>query len=387
MKIVIVGGGFAGVKLALELANKPGFEITLISKNADFEYHGALYRSATGQTPLEVVMRLGDIFKEAKNVECVIDAIKECDPKANVVKSDSGRQYQYDRLVLAMGNEKNFFGIEGLDHFAHTMYTIHDTMELRRDLVELFRLPHRKKVRVVVVGAGPSGVEVAGELQNFAHKVAEKYGHAAKEVEVELIEGAPRVLPILGEEVSKKALKRLEKLGVSVMLSKKVIKCSQNSIRLADGERAGDIIIWTAGSRAVPFYGQQPNLFTYERGKVVVDEYMHAVGHKNIYVLGDNAFTKFSGMAQTAVYDGAFVARNFLLELAHKKPQQYAARQPVYVVPIGRKWAVYEDKKNVRSGLYGWYMRRKADLWIYKNFLPYKQAVKTWRKGNRLAQF
>lgn len=387
MHIVIVGGGFAGVKTALELQNKAGFEVTLISKSADFEYHGALYRSATGHSPLEVVVRLGEIFKNAKNVECVIDEVTMLDAKIKTIKGGSGRQYQYDELVLAVGNEKNFFGIEGLEHFAHTMYTIHDTMELRRNLVELFRLPHRRNVRVIVVGAGPSGVEVAGDLQNFADKVAARYGHAPKHVEVELIDGAARVLPILSEETSAKAQHRLEKLGVTVMLNKKAAKCSQNSIRFEDMERAGDIIIWTAGSKAVGFYAAHPDLFQLERGKVVVDEFLRAKGQEHIYVVGDNAITRYSGMAQTAIHDAMTVAKNFMRQAKNQTPHPYVAKHPIYVVPIGGKWAVADMGKRVRSGRFGWAVRRKADMWIFKNFLPFKQAVKTWRRGEKLAQF
>lgn len=387
MHVVIVGGGFAGVKAALELSNKKDLSVTLISRGSDFEYHGALYRSATGHSPLEVVMRLGDIFAGKDNIELVVDNIDTINNQLKYVKSETGQQYPYDRLLMCVGNEKSYFGIPGLDVYAHSMYTIHDTMKLRNELVKLFTIPHRQKVRVIVIGAGPSGTELASELQNFSNLVANRYGHTAKKVEVDLVERSARVLPILNEKASRIALKRLVKIGVNVMLGKKVIQCTRNTVRLDDEERAADLIIWTAGCKTVDIYSRYPELFAIEQGRVVVNEYMQVNKAKDIYVLGDNAFTKYSGMAQTAVSDAIFVAKNLISEVAGKELRTYAPHVPIYVVPISGKWAVVQSGNSVRSGRYGWTVRRKADLYIYKNFEPLKKAYITWRKGNRLGKF
>jgi NADH:ubiquinone reductase (H+-translocating) len=389
MKVVIVGGGFAGVKAALELSNKPGFEIVLISKGADFEYHGALYRTATGNTPLEVIIRIGDILHKSKNVEFVVDSIEAISTKVNAVRGSTGRIYQYDELLLCMGNEKNYFGIDGLEQYSHTMYTIRDTINLRTELVNLFTMPHRSAVRVLIVGAGASGTELAGSLQGFANDVAVRYGLKSKHVDVDLVDGSDRVLPLLGAKASVIALKHLQKLGVNVLLSKKVMGCSQNVIKLDDGERAADIIVWTAGSKSVDFYAKYPEVFELERGKVKVDEYMRVPKAPNIFVLGDNAFTKYSGMAQTALHDAKFVTKNLIKY--SKDPNstltKYTARLPIYVVPIGHKWAVLQQKDKARSGYYAWLVRRRADLYIYKNFEPIKKALRIWHLGNRRAEY
>ncbi len=388
MNIVIVGGGFAGVKTALELANKRSLKITLISQGADFEYHGALYRSATGHSPLEVVIRLGEIFSHAKNVNVVIDKIVSINTSQRCISGETGQMWQYDKLVLAMGNERNYFGIPGLEEHAFSMYTIHDAMMLRNELVKLFTLPERSQVKVIVIGAGPSGVELAGEMQNFANIVAERYQYGAKKVDVDLIEGSDRVLPILNQRVSRVALQRLEKVGVDVLLQKKVIECSEGKVVLESETREADIIIWTAGSKSVGFFAQYPDVFELERGKVKVNEYLQVPKYEDIYVLGDNALTQYSGMAQTAINDALFAAKHIQMEAHGKKRMKaYRPKHPIYVVPIGGKWAVVQESRKVRSGRYGWSVRRKADLYIFKNFEPFKQAYKTWRKGNRLAQF
>ena len=389
MKVVIVGGGFAGVKTALMLASKPGFEVVLISVGQDFEYHGALYRTATGRSPLEVVIPIPEILAGASNIEFVSDKVIALNPKVKAVKGESGRIYQYDELVLSLGNEKNYFGIPGFAEYSHSMYTIADTTKLRCELVKLFSVSHRTIVRVVVVGAGASGVELAGSLKEFSDLVAIRYGHRPKQVQVDLVEGSDRVLPLLSLKASTKAYKRLISLGVNVMLQKVVTKCAQNIISMADGDRAADIIVWTAGSKTVDFYAKYPEIFELEHGKVKVDEYMRVPKAKDIYVLGDNAFTKYSGMAQTALHDAKFVASN--LVKFNNNPEmplnKYRVSTPAYVVPIGKKWAVLQDKQKVRSGYYGWLVRRRADLYIFKNFEPYKRAVKTWREANKLANF
>ena len=240
----------------------------------------------------------------------------------------------------------------------------------------------------MVVGAGASGVELAGELQHFANLVAEKYQKKPCQVEVKLVEGAPRVLPALLPKASAKAEKRLRKLGVKLLLNTKVNSCEPGKLCLEKGELEADLIAWTAGSSPVSFYAEHPKLFELERGRVKVDDFLRVQGQEDIYILGDNAFTKYSGMAQTALHDAKFVAHNLLRLKKGRKPVSYRTRHPIYVIPIGPKWAVLQKTDNkIISGYRGWLVRRRADLEIYRNFEPYKQALKTWRKGNRLAKF
>ena len=385
-KVVIVGGGFGGVKAAVELANKPGFSVRLISTHMNFEYHGALYRSATGHSPTEVVVPLKTIFKRAKNVEVLLDTIVGINPKRKLLRSETGSEYAYDTVVLAMGNDVNYFGITGMDEHSFAMTTIPQTIALRNKLVELFKKPGSEPT-IAVVGAGPTGVELAGELREFAGRVARKYRIRMARPKVILIEGSDRVLPMLDPILSGKAYKRLQSLGVGLRLSTKVNSCEPGKVCLAGGDIEADAIVWTAGSKAVDFYAQHPRVFKLERGKVIVDKFMRAEGHEDIYVLGDNAYTKFSGMAQTALHDAKFVVRNLMRSQKGTPLVAYRSWHPLYVVPIGEKWALLQTEKQLVSGYRGWLVRRRADRWIFRNFLPYKQAIKQWRRGNRIARF
>ncbi len=384
-KVVIVGGGFAGVKTALELANKPGFEVRLISTHTNFEYHGALYRSATGHSPTEVAIPLREIFKRADNVELVLDTIVAISPRRKVLRGETGDEYSYDEAVLAMGNNVNYFGIDGMDKHSFSMITIPQTIALRARLIELFKQPSAQPT-IAIVGAGPTGVELAGEVNEFARRVAHKYRNRVAHPNVILVEGADRVLPMLDPVLSAKAYKRLSKLGVSIHLNTRVNSCEEGKVCLEAGDIKADVIVWTAGSAPVDFYAEHPRIFKLEKGRVEVDEFLRAHGHEDIYVLGDNANTPFSGMAQTALHDAKFVARNLLRARRGQKAVAYRAWHPMYVVPIGENWAVLQTKKSQRSGYAGWLARRRADRWIFRNFLPYQAAIKQWRRGNKSAR-
>lgn len=384
-KVAIIGGGFGGVKTALELANKPGFSVQLFSTHSNFEYHGALYRSATGHSPTEVVIPMETILKRAKNVEFILDTIAGINPKKQTIRSEVGNEYSYDVAVLAMGNNVNYFGIDGMDQHSFSMTTIPQTIALRTKLVELFK--KGKEPTVAIVGAGPSGVELAGEVQLFARRVASKYrGHVAQ-TKVILIEGSDRVLPMFDPVLSAKAYKRLQKLGVETRLATRVNSCETGKVCISGEDIEADVIVWTAGSAPVKFYANHPRVFKLDKGKVLVDEFLHAQGHDNIYVIGDNARTPYSGMAQTAIHDAKFVARNLIRQKAGQRTVKYRAWHPIYVVPVGEKWAVLQTQKNMISGYRGWLARRRADKWIFKNFLPYKSAITQWRRGTKMAKF
>ena len=386
-KVVIVGGGFGGVKTALGLANKPGIEVQLISDNTHFEYHGALYRSAVGHSPMEVVIPLKDIFEDAKNVEIILDKAGVVDVKKKRIASLTGNVYSYDKAVFALGNTVNYFGINGLEEHTQTMVDINSTIKLRTAMVNVFKKPSKHPIRVAIVGAGASGVELAGEIPNFVALVAKKYGIKKPTVKITLIDAAPRILPLLSEKASAKTAKHLHKLGVEIHLNVQVESCEAGTMCLSAGDLNADLIIWTAGSKPVDFYSNNSDAFTLGRGgRVVVNEHLNPLGQPDIFVLGDNADTKYSGMAQTALHDAKFTARAIVAEIAGKKLPTYRPSRPVYVITAGPKWAIVQQGQRVVTGRRGWVVRRRADLAIFRNFEPYKQAIKIWRHANRYSK-
>ena len=386
-KVVIVGGGFAGVKTALELSNDKDFDVTLITSRSRFEYHGAMYRSATGKSPLEVVVQMTEIFKDSLNVRIELDTVAELRPQTHEVEGESGQSYSYDYLVMAVGYVVNYFNIPGMALYAETMYSITEAIKLRHRLVGDFRGAKDKPINITVIGAGPTGIEIASDIKNFAELVASRHNIQNLQVKVRLIEASNRVLGGLSPESSELAKKRLEELGVDLFLDTKVTKCTKHSVHTDNETLDSDITVWTAGNKANPLFEYYPDLFTLDpHGRVVVGEYFNA-NSPNIFVIGDAASTPYSGMAQTAIHNAIALAAN-LKRIAHGQHQvAYKPKKPAYVVPIGGEWALLETDDGIKSGTEGWKARREADLWVLENFLAYKLANKHWQSGDRYAEF
>lgn len=386
-KVVIVGGGFAGVKTALELSNNNNFDITLIASRSIFEYHGAMYRSATGRSPLEVVVQMSEIFHDSLNVRVELDSVAELRPQQKEVEGESGNSYSYDYLVMAVGYVVNYFNIPGMATYSNSMYSITEAINLRHRLVGAFRSAGSKPVCITVIGAGPTGIEIASDIKNFAEIVASRHDIQNLTVDVRLVEAGNRVLGGLSPESSAIAQKRLEELGVKLMLSTKVTKCTKHSVITDTEKLQSDITIWTAGNKANPLFGYYPDLFTLDpHGRVIVNEYFNA-NDPDIFVIGDAASTPYSGMAQTAIHNAIALATNFKHAANGQRQIPYKPKRPAYVVPIGGEWALLETEEGIKSGAEGWKARRDADLWVLENFLVYKLANKHWRSGERYADF
>ncbi len=386
MKVVIVGGGFGGVKTALGLMNKPGISVTLVTQHANFEYHGALYRSATGHSPKEVVIPLHEIFEGAKNIKVVLDTATRIDAENRCVHGELGEQYEYDFAVLALGNQINYFGIKGMEENALHMDTIAATLALRERLIDLCT-NGKKTVKIVVIGAGPSGVELSGEVGHFAERIAQRHARSLPKLQVTLVEGADRVLPTLSEVASRKSARRLRKLGVKLKLNTRVDSCEPGKVCVSGADLKADLIVWTAGSSPSSFLSKNGDVFQLDRGRAKVDSHLRAVGQPHIYVLGDNAATPYAGMAQTALHNAIYVANDILANQHQKRHMDYKPKPPIYVVPIGPRWAVFQSGKKVRSGAFGWAVRRKADMEIFRSFEPYAKAIQLWRAGNEMSDF
>jgi NADH dehydrogenase len=193
---------------------------------------------------------------------------------------------------------------------------------------------------------------------------------------------------MLSKSASKKAANRLKRLGIEVHLNIQVESCEKGKVCMSAGNLGADLIIWTAGSKPSDFYSKNSDVFTLGRGgRVVVDDYLKSTHSRNIYVIGDNADTKYSGMAQTALHNASYVAKSLILECKGKTPKKYRPKKPIYVVTVGQKWAVAQIGNRILSGAAGWSIRRQADLVIFKNFQPYKEAIKTWRKADKMSRF
>lgn len=378
MNITIVGAGFAGVKAALELAKDASNHITVITDKPDFQYYPALFNSATGYSHLESWVPLGEIFAEFDNIKVHIDTIVGIDHDNKQLHSALDVTYEYEVCILAVGMVTTYFGIKGLDQYSYGIKSESQIRALKerlyRDIAEKGELDKN----YVIVGAGPTGTELAGAFGTYVKKLCAYYGVKRSNVKVRLIEASPRVLPHSHESISRKVEKRLEDLGVQVQTGVAVEE--QNAKALIAGGRpiATHTVIWTSGVSNNPLFAAHPHLFTPKRcGKVEVDEYMSVA--PDLYVIGDNADTPHSGLAQTALHDGVFVARNLARKKQGLKPRTYQAVQPASAVPVGENWAAFEYRGIRMTGSLGALMRRIGDFHGYSEILPIGQALRPWR--------
>ncbi|MFZ1301488.1 MAG: FAD-dependent oxidoreductase [Candidatus Microsaccharimonas sp.] len=374
MQITIVGGGFGGVKAALTLAKNKNSRITLISDKPDFQYYPALYGTATGHSHLQSWIPLGEIFAGHDNIEVIIDSITKLDKKAKTISTASGSTHKYSKLILALGSVTTYFGIPGLNEFAYGIKSYDEITRLKQHLLEEFSKPDGADKDFLIIGAGPTGVELASALGTYLKHLKEHYRKHQPRITISIIEAAPRVLPRMSEKSSALVAARLKSLGVHVELNKKVEAETADSLVVSGKPIKSHTVIWTSGVANNPFFAANAEQFELSKnGKVVVDKHLRS--GQDVYVIGDNAFTQWSGLAQTALRDGIFVAKHILGESKKK----YKAKLPPVVVPVGEKWAIFEFKKIRLSGWIGAQIRSAADFVGYSDILPFGQALGVWR--------
>jgi len=378
MNITIVGGGFGGVKAALELAKENTNKITLITDKPDFQYYPALYSAVTKRSHLEYWVPLSEIFAGQKNIDVQIDTITSISPESHQLTAKSGKTYQYERCILALGTVTTYFGIEGLDVYSYGIKSAEEVARLKQHLYTAIVENHTVDQHYVIVGAGPTGVELSAALGSYLKRLCEHHDIRNPKIHIDLIEAAPRVLPRMSEKASAKVAKRLTKLGVSIQTGQAVESATADSITVSGKPIKSQTVIWTSGVANNPFYKANAEHFTLAKnGRVEVDEYMQVT--KDLYVIGDNAATAFTGLAQTALHDAIFVAENLKREARGDELKKYKAVMPPVVVPIGERWAVFEWHG---FRLFGWpasVLRRVADFVGYSDMMPLGQALGVWR--------
>lgn len=378
MRIVIAGGGFGGIKTALELAKHKEFDITLISDRDHFLYYPALYGTATGGSHLQSQVPLAKVFKYIRNVRIVMDKVASIDVPRKMLISEKGTAYEYDNCVLALGVVTTYFGIEGLAEHTYSIKSIDEVNRFKKHMHdEIVQTKHMDK-NYVVVGAGPTGVELSAALNSYLTHVSKMHGVAHGKIHIDLVEAAPRVLPKMSEKTSAIVTRRLKKLGVRVMTEQKVEAADNDSLQVNGRELPSKTVVWTSGVTNSPFFKDNAHAFNLAKnGRVEVDSYMQAAD--NVYVIGDNAATPYTGLAQTALHDALFIS-DHLKRLARKQPlKHYKPRNPPVVIPVGKHWAVFEWSWLKLYGLLASWIRRAADFVGYNDILPIGQALGVWR--------
>ncbi|HEY1646135.1 MAG TPA: FAD-dependent oxidoreductase [Candidatus Saccharimonadales bacterium] len=372
-QVVIVGGGFGGVKAALELASDDRFNVTLVSEASELRYYPTLYHTATGGRRANSSIPLNVIFQD-KKVNLVKDSALSVDKKAKVLKTGNG-SYGYDSLILALGVVTNYFNIPGLDKYSFSIKTQDEVARLKAHLHDQLTADHKPDLNYVIVGAGPTGIELAGSLPGYLRTIMRYHGVKPRKIHIDLIEAAPKLLPRLPRDTSRMVGRQLKRLGISLYTNSVVQGEDAESLMVSGKPIQSHTVIWTAGVTNHPFFAAN-NFSIMNRGKVAVDAYLRA--DDNIYVIGDNANTPYSGLAQTAMRDGNFVAKNLKRSLDGRDMTGYKPHKSITVIPAGPYWAAVVYGGLRMYGILGWTLREAADFVGFHDLESWNKATRQW---------
>src|SRR5271168_1072237 len=281
--VVIVGAGFGGLNAAQTLASAP-VRITVIDRKNHHTFQPLLYQVATaGLSPGEIASPIRSILSRHKNIEVLMAEVTGFDLERRVVQTtaqDEDQEIPYDSLIVAAGASHAYFGHDEWEAFAPGLKTIEDALEIRRRVLLAFELSERRAsagefcdpLNFVVVGAGPTGVELAGTLAEICrHALADDFRSIdPRRARIHLIEGGPHVLPAYPEDLSRSALEQLQRLGVEVLTSTMVTKIEPGAIYMGDTKMAAAVILWAAGVAASPL-GKKLGLPVDRAGRVLVN--------------------------------------------------------------------------------------------------------------------
>ncbi len=367
-RVVIVGAGFGGLKAATTLA-KSRVQITLIDRRNHHTFQPLLYQVATaGLSPGEIAAPIRNIVRNHRNVEVLLGEVQDFDLTKKTVKLLEV-DIPYDYLIVAAGASHAYFGHEEWATLAPGLKTIEDATEIRRRVLLAFELAERDAamglthipLNIVVVGGGPTGVELAGTLAEIVHHAFTNEFRAIDptRARIILIEGGPRVLPAYDEPLSLSAEKQLKHLGVEVRTSAIVTNIAPGAVYTGDTKIDAAVVLWAAGVAASPL-GKKLNVPIDRAGRVEVNPDLSIPGHPEVFVIGDLATLKdtkghvLPGVAPVALQEGASAAANIRRELEGnpRKPFHYIDKGSL--ATIGRAAAIAQFGKLHISGFIAW---------------------------------
>ena len=367
-QIVIIGGGFGGLKAAESLARLP-VQITLVDRRNHHTFQPLLYQVATaGLSPAEIAAPIREILARHENVEVLLGEVTGFDLAQRKVRL-RGFELTYDYLVVAAGASHAYFGHDDWEILAPGLKTIEDALEIRRRVLLAFEMAERhaattgeqSPLTFVVVGAGPTGVELAGTLAEISRKsLAEDFRHIdPKKTRVVLLEAGPSVLAAYSADLRESAKRQLERLGVEVRLNSAVSDVCLGEIHVGREIMHATLVLWAAGVSASPL-GRALGAPVDRAGRVLIEPDLSLPGHPEVFVIGDLASLKqkdgsqLPGVAPVAMQQGRFVARQIASDLAGNPRTPFRYVDKGSLATIGRAAAVAEFGKLHLSGYLAW---------------------------------
>jgi NADH:ubiquinone reductase (H+-translocating) len=369
-RIIIVGGGFAGLKIARKL-NNTSYEVLLIDKVNHHQFQPLFYQVATaGLDASNISFPLRSIFHNSKNVDIRLSSLQKIIPEKNAIVTSVG-EFSYDYLVIAAGADTNFFGNKNFEQFAIPMKSTSEALQLRYKILQNFEdvLSASEEdleglLNIVVVGGGPTGVELAGALAEMRKHVLPKDYHDFdfSRLKITLIEGGSKTLATMSEPSSKYSKMFLENLGVEVILNARVKDYDGKLLTIADREPIKtNTVIWAAGVKGNLAEGLNSDVIT-PGNRIKVDRFNRVAGYENIFALGDIAFMvtpkypkSHPQLANVAITQAALLGDNFIRMKSNKPMKEFEYHDKGSLATVGKHKAVADFRSIKFQGVLAWY--------------------------------
>ena len=367
-RVMVIGAGFAGLNAAKALANAP-VDVTVVDRKNHHTFQPLLYQVALAVlSPAEIASPVRSVLRRADNTEVLLGEVNSFDLEKRLVRLE-GIDLPYDYLVVAAGATHAYFGHPEWEEFAPGLKTLEDATEIRRRILLAFETAEREAIAhrssppltFVVVGAGPTGVELAGAISDIAgrHLMKEFRAIDPRQSRIILLEGGPRVLPSYPEDLSASAERQLKEMGVEVRTNAMVTNIEPGVVSVGKEKIPAAVILWGAGVSASPL-GKMLGVPTDKAGRVIVQPDLTVPGHPEVFVAGDLAAAEqkngkpVPGVAPAAIQMGKFAARQIKRSLEGKPREEFAYLDKGSLATIGRSRAVADLGKIHISGFFAW---------------------------------
>lgn len=368
-KVIIVGGGFGGLNAAKAFRRRK-LDILIIDKTNHHLFQPLLYQVATAAlSPGEIATPIREIFRDQANTAVIMGEVVSIEKKEKMITLRNGDRLSYDYLILAPGTRHSYFGHDEWEPLAPGLKTIQDALQIREQVLMSFekaeRLDHpseaEKFLNFVIIGGGPTGVEMAGAIAEIAHKTMFKNFRKIRpeRSKIYLIEALPNILTAYPESLGLRAQKDLKKMGVRVLTNKKVTSISQDGVQIEDQFIPSVNVVWAAGNQA-PAFLKTLDVPQDRAGHIMVEPDLSIPEHPEIFVIGDAAHTKgkdgnpLPGIATTAIQQGSYVAKVIRKELPKEKRRPFKFLDKGSMATIGTKKAVAVMGKLKLTGFLAW---------------------------------
>ena len=369
LNVVVIGGGFGGLKF-LQRARSSKIQFTLIDKQIHHLVQPLLYQVATAVlSPANIAFPIRRMFKNFKNVKVILDEATDINREDKTVTISSGEKIKYDQLVVSTGSRHSYFGNDDWSEYSNGLKGINDALQIRERLLRAFEKAENEKntekrnkyLNFVVVGGGPTGVEMAGSIAEIAYKnMKEEFRNfKSSDANVYLIEATEKILPMYSDRLSGKAEKYLIDFGVQVRTNEKVIKI-ENDLVVTDKESIEtDNVIWAAGNEASPII-KKLNTKTDSEGRAIVDPDCSIKEDGNVFVIGDAANYKnknnstLPGIAPVAIQQGKYLAKIIKNKTLKQDRKPFKYYDKGMMATVGRYKAIGKIGNIEISGFIAW---------------------------------